>query len=522
MPDAYLDQVHAVLPRVLALFDNSRISPTYGMGDRFHWAWKLIDFGNGTFQGAANGLAHLVASSLLPDGIAAESILRRIDSIFICADRMRRPDGSMEEAFPFEGSFCVTALVAFDLLVAIDLLGARLDPRERARRLDIIRPMIGCLHETDETHAFISNHLATAAAALFRWSRLTGERGEERGRALLQRVLDSQSKEGWVREYDGADPGYQTLCVTYLADIHRLRPDLDLLEPLAKSVRFLWHFAHPDGSFGGYYGSRNTRFFHPAGVEALAAEIPEAAALAEFMRGSIAAHRTVTLDAMDASNLAPMFNGYCWAAALRSSGERQMSRESSMEIPALRNESMQARFPEAGLLVDAGPKHYTVISMHKGGVVHHVRKDDAKACMVDCGAVAMDSSGRLFSTQAYQPANGVRLESGKVEITAPFAAMHRDQPGPLGFLLLRMLCLTAMRVPAFRSWIKRSLVRRLITGVRLSNVRNRRSIRLGPDLEIRDEWAGASGNMERIEKPGSFSAIHMASQGYWQIQDDRK
>ena len=38
-------------------FDNDQTSLSYGMGDRYHWAWGLIDFGNGTFQGAAHGLA---------------------------------------------------------------------------------------------------------------------------------------------------------------------------------------------------------------------------------------------------------------------------------------------------------------------------------------------------------------------------------------------------------------------------------------------------------------------------------
>ena len=67
MHEAYLNQVHSVLPRILSLYDTDSSSDTYGMGDRYHWAWGLIDFGNGTYQGAAHGLARLLTHDLLPD-----------------------------------------------------------------------------------------------------------------------------------------------------------------------------------------------------------------------------------------------------------------------------------------------------------------------------------------------------------------------------------------------------------------------------------------------------------------------
>jgi hypothetical protein len=116
----YLEYIDANLPRLLALYDNNAASKTYGMGDRFFWSWKLIDFANGTFQGASNGLARLLIHGLLPVNISETSILKRIDSMFRAAARLCRRNGSMEEAFPYESSFCVTALVAYDLLTAVE------------------------------------------------------------------------------------------------------------------------------------------------------------------------------------------------------------------------------------------------------------------------------------------------------------------------------------------------------------------------------------------------------------------
>ena len=203
--NAPLEQVHEVLPRLLALYDTNPASTTYGQGDRYRWAWKLIDFGNGTFQGAAHGLARLLRHRLLPEWLAENAARRRIDAMFHGAAALMRSNGSLEEAFPYESSFCVTALVAYDLLSAVEQLKPATGTR--ADWLAIVRPMIRFLQGAEESHAFISNHLATGAAALCKWSALTGEPGREQGRSLVASIVAEQHEEGWFREYQGADPG---------------------------------------------------------------------------------------------------------------------------------------------------------------------------------------------------------------------------------------------------------------------------------------------------------------------------
>ena len=46
----YLTEIQSNLPRILSLIDRDPTNASYGMGDRYHWAWGLIDFGNGTFK----------------------------------------------------------------------------------------------------------------------------------------------------------------------------------------------------------------------------------------------------------------------------------------------------------------------------------------------------------------------------------------------------------------------------------------------------------------------------------------
>ena len=513
----YLPQIHQVLPRLLSLFDDDATSGSCGMGDRYHWAWGLIDFGNATMQGAAHGLARLWKSGLWPYPTTPHLFLRRIDRMFDATVALARRDGSLEEAFPNEGSYCVTALVAYDLLCSLDLLRNDI-PKTTARKWTaIVAPLIGFLHMADETHAFISNHLATASAALVRWHAITGcERSEVRAASLLRRILRRQSSEGWFCEYEGADPGYQTLCTYYLADLHTLRPDWQLLEPLERSVRFLIHFAHPDGSFAGLYGSRSTRFYYPAGLEELAPLVPQANTLRTFMGRSVASMRTVTLVCMDAPNLVPMFNAYCKAAALHDKTPEDPAPESTLPAFTLRT---TRRFPEAGLLVDGGERHYSVVGTNKGGCVVHFK--DGKLVRCDGGVVIRRKNGELGSTQNASTENRVTVDERRVAVKTAVAGMNKRLPSLANFLLLRLLCCTLFRIRTLREWTKRLLVRLLITGSKTWPIENTREILLGEDLVINDTAILPQG-YERITPPGPFVAIHMASQGYWQIQDEEE
>ena len=150
--------------------------------------------------------------------------------------------------------------------------------------------------------------------ALYGIFRLTGEaRFERRCWHFVQRIYDHQSAEGWYEEYGGADPGYQTHGTFYLAWLWHHTRDAMLQASLERSVVFLKHFIHPNGTLGGEYGSRNTEFYFPACFEILAAAIPDAARIAHFMRPWVTAHTMACLWTMDLYNMFPMLNNYLLA-----------------------------------------------------------------------------------------------------------------------------------------------------------------------------------------------------------------
>lgn len=513
----YLSEVHQTLPRVLSLFNTDPTSNTFGYGDRLFWSWKLTDFANGTFQGAVHGMSLLLRNNLLPTRFDSNAMLKRIDSIFIATENIARDDGSLEEAFPYEGSYCVTALIVFDQLNAIYELSNVIDASTQDRYLRTVGKMVEFLIKSDETHAVITNHLATAAAALMLWSKKTGSASaKKKALMLLERIKRNFNEEGWFNEYGGADPGYQSLGMYFLASLMEFYPEPELKKYLNKSCKFLSHFVHPDGSFGGLYGSRGTQLYYPAGFEILGKNVPFARAIANYMSKSIKNKETVTLASVDEPNLIPMFNVYCRAAV---EFEKQKTTHRAIKLPCERRQKYRKFWPIAGLLIDSSHSHYTVISTHRGGVTYHF--NNKKRELIDTGILVETKNNVYLSSQSLSPSNKVEICDSKVVVHSVFHKIRRPLPGPLKFLVLRLLNLTLMRFYFPREYAKRFLVKHLITGNQSSTMENIRTIQFGSNLVIQDTPL-LNGTAKRLHKNTVHFSQHMASSGYWQIQDEER
>ncbi|MEM7249819.1 MAG: hypothetical protein AAF493_00255 [Pseudomonadota bacterium] len=513
--DVFVNALHRALPRLLSGFNADPTSDYAGAGDRLFWGWKLSDFPNGTFQGAVHGMALLYQANALPSWFDRESVIPRLQQLVAGLRTVTASNGSLCEALPNEGSFCVTALVASDVLAAHAMLAEDLTTEEQQRWVEAVRPLVGFLFKQDEHHGLISNHLASAALAMYRWHNTTGDdRAQRRGKRWLDRILANQSTEGWYSEYGGPDPGYQSWCTTQLAQLHRLRPDLGLLASLSKSVSFLSYAAHPDGSFGGVYGQRNTRFLLPGGLCILSGECDVARALAEFARYSIERRSCVSLDAIDAGNLVPFFNDYALAAtAVCTNGDA-----SATPLPC-QSSGGREWFPDAGWLVERGEKHYSILALKRGGAF--VSFTDGERTHDDPGAVVRDGTGRWFASQLghalhYPDA----LPSGDaITLTFPLYRVVRPTPTPGQFVILRGLAMTAFRWRWLGNVIKRLLARYLINRKPRPAGRVHRSVEFGPRPTITDSVDGIDG-ANIVANRRHFSASHMASQGYWQRGDD--
>ena len=97
---------------------------SYGLGDRYFWAWGLIVWKR-NFRVVPTVLSRLWVSGLWPYDSTEECFIRRIQSLFAGARFLTRKVVVLKK-LSNEGSYCVTALVAFDLLVTIDLLSEKI------------------------------------------------------------------------------------------------------------------------------------------------------------------------------------------------------------------------------------------------------------------------------------------------------------------------------------------------------------------------------------------------------------
>jgi hypothetical protein len=310
----------------------------------------------------------------------------------------------------------------------------------------------------------LTNHHALAALALWRTGKLTG-RADLRTAAAdrVRDVVASQHGEGWYPEYDGADPGYQTVTIDCLAKLRRewstgteqreLIAAVD--DSLRRAVDFAACFQHRDGGFGGEYGSRGTRHFYPHGMELLAAADRRAAELAEnFLRG-LAAGEAARFDddRMYVHRSANLIEAYVdWSST---SMRRHATEAGGRERTASR------RFPAAGLAVLEDDRRQLILSAARGGTFCYSTHDDEPA-IVDAGLVVELADGRVAVSQTHGMDRHVEWGSEETTVTGPLRFARFERVTPWKQALLQLGMCTVGRLA--RNLCRRVLQRRVIRG----------------------------------------------------------
>jgi hypothetical protein len=471
------------MPRFLGLINCDQTDPYYGCTDRQFWAWKLIDFPNSTNQASVYGLSLLRENQLLPKEVSSEACLELILAMIKVVPKLSDRRNGLAEALPYEGSFCVTALVLSNILATLTVIERELSIDEKEEVLDICSPLAEFIYKQDEYHGVISNHLATASLAMHRWHLRSGEQKAKKKRDLLiTRIRQHQDvSEGWMREYGGADPGYQSWALSELVQLDREGLDCDDL--IESGYQFLSYFAMPDGSFGNGVGARLTRFFFPGGAEI--ADVP----LASFARKNISRNKFVSLDTIDANNFAPFFNDLVQAAVHMKGTNNSLLPYQSMTAGEIKV------FEKAGLLIYNGLDTYRVISVSR--------------CNDYVG-----SDGK----QIYAATNGniEKIDEYSLTLMGDIIPIKRMMPSPLNFLVLRILSVTVFQSLMLGNLVKIFLSWLLLRSTPKPKGKIIRHIML-KKWETKDVLNGIE--LKPLIKKKGFSAIHMGSQGYWQRGD---
>lgn len=510
----YLQAITAQIPRVISLLDREDFSRTRGCFDRTFWAWKFTDFPGARFQEGLCVLGFLYATDF-PDNPYYKNakLLHWIAGGFDFWSQIQRGTGDFDEAYPLERSLAATAFTTHYLGEAWQFVGEDLPAATQSRFREAMRLSGDWLCKNDETHGFLSNHLAAAATALYHVFLITEDpRHETRSQHFLNKILSHQSEEGWYEEYGAADPGYQTHGSYYLARYLQLSGDARLPESLDRSVQFLAHFVHPDRSLGGEYTSRNTQTYYPAAFEMLKAQSASASWVATEMLSAVEDHAAAGLGTVDIYNLYPLLNNYVFAYL-----NAVANADKALPPAGPSSEAGVLHFPKTGLLKVRRPRYDLYVGLMKGGVVKVFDRQSRQLVYSNCGYIGRTRKGKVISSQYAVPDRSVSVDGDEIEVHGRFYQVTRPVMDPWRFMAFRSFSLTLGRVKKAAYWIKSMLVKTLIYKKRELDLQFERAITLHEDgIELKDRLHGGEGlDLESLEPGENFTTIHMGSSRYF-------
>ena len=464
-----------LIPKILTLLDRNPHSPTYGCFDRNFWHYKIIDFPSGMAQEFVWPLALVHQTDIPNNPFYQRSPLQEwVEAGILYAAGSAHRDGSCDDYFPYERA---GGAAAFSLLACMEsyaLLGLR---NEAALRF--FRKRADWLASHQESGR-LTNHQALIVLCLELASRLLQTSRWDRAKdQRLDEILSWQSPEGWFPEYEGCDPGYHSLTIWCLARIDQLRTNARLKEAIGKAVGLAAQFVHPDGTYGGEYGSRNTYSFFPHGFELAGKWMPEALSVNDrFLVGL-------------SNGLGPCYaddhilGHHAWNYLLA-------WRDFVVDRPPpLPRPSGRIFFPKAGILIDRRPETELYLGLNKGGVFKLYRKD--QLAVSDTQLSLQVAKGRTIKnavahmTDRYQ----VRIEEDEIVIQGSLGWAKQKQMTPMSLLALRLAALSFGRL--FPNLIRDLLQRILITTKRDAPFTFSRRIRWkNGTWKVIDELSGRS------------------------------
>lgn len=469
----YLIEGISYIPKLIELLDRNRLSPTFGCFDRSFWHYRTSDFPSGMYQEAVLPLALAYRIDHPRNPYFQEQALKEFVRAGIDYARLSsHPDGSCDDYFPYERAAGAAAFSLYACTEAVLVLGEACD----AGHLEFFKKRATYLAvEGHRESGVLSNHKALIALAIYNVYLLTREsffRAEAEKK--IADLLALQSKEGWFPEYQGCDPGYLTFTIDFLCKYYIKSKDEQVLEPVLNAIQFAVHFIHPDGSYGGEYGSRNTFHFMPHGFELMGTRLPLSVLAADMFLKSIKSKKRSYLEddrifIHYTYNYLQAYLDYC----------PHSERQAEVCLPPCEED-----FPEAGLYVKNTGTDYFVMSYKKGGVLKVFK--NAKLILSDTGFAARLNSGEKAITSVMGEYR-VKKEAGIITVEG-FFQQHKDIVfTPALFLIFRIFLLGFARfMPAnfVRSMIQKKAITKKKENI---PVRFTKSIHLGDLSKIKYE-----------------------------------
>ncbi|MGI6168699.1 MAG: hypothetical protein ACOYI4_03145 [Christensenellales bacterium] len=424
----YSDFILKNAPRVITQVDRDPHSTTYGSCDRNYWHLKIRDFNSAILQQSGLTLALLYQLDF-PGNIYYnnQNVAEWAKATVRFWSNIQLKDGSYNEYYPWEHGFPPTAFSLYS--------SSQVYSRLQMDEPDILEKMkktARYLCKTIEEKAF--NQEMASIAALYSVYTLVQEQWILDGcRAKLNRILQHQSPEGWFSEYGGADLGYLSVALDMLCEYYHLSGDEAVKEPIAKVIDFIKYFVHPDGTVGGEYGSRNTTYFLPSGLEvALQIGIADAGAIKEKLYSNTAAYNYF-MDSVDDR----YFSHYLLHSFLRALEKEQLSPDKQAGALLPYQSGNTRYFPKSGLLSLHNDVYSAFVGLQKGGVVKLYEKE--KELFIDCGYRVNYGKGTIAATNWQDPSYEWSFEGTNAKVYGSLNKISLKVSRPILHMGLRVV-----------------------------------------------------------------------------------
>ena len=486
MEDSYLKIVLKQTPRLLGLLDKRSFSDSYGCFDRSYWKYKTKNFSNARLQEAALTLCLLFFKNSDDNPYYKNEKTKKL-SIAACNYwvNIQRKDGSFDEYILNEKSHVATVFSSYCVAYCYYLFNLN-----NPKILNALKKAAEWININDDLS--VTNHDAAAIPFFYIMSQITKDKKYINYlKTKIKKVINNQNHEGWFKEYNGADIGYQSYTIYYLAKYYIMSKDNSILNHIEKAIKFFKYFIHPDGTIGGMYGSRDTNLILPAGFEIIKNDITSSFIISQKIKESVISKKIINPHSFDDRFLAEELYTYL------DFDEKPKKKDPNFCLP-YEGKRFKKLFRDAGIYVVKWKEHYLIINLTKGGIGKLFIKDNLQKNLLPYSFKKKD---KIYST--YGPST-FDIQDDKISINSHFYVYQtRFQT------FFSAIALGIINQIGLGKFAKKIIRKRLIHKIKKSKYSFKREIKLEKsEIHINDSFKGIN---KDLPKTSNFSPIYSTS-----------
>lgn len=503
----YIEIIKSCIPRLLTLQDRNPFSITYGCFDRPYWHFKTVtDFPNMTCQQAILTLA-LIYTYPFSENIYFKNkkILEWIIAGIQFWARMQHKDGSIDEFFPYDRSFCGTAFTTYAMAETLSLIQDKIElPCSFSKKIqNKIQTSSNWLLKNNNLN--VANQMLGASLALLKVYHLTQDARYLFGsKQKMDMALQLQNPEGWFYEYGGSDIGYLSVAIDFLARYYLLSKEERVKDAAIRAIRFLQYFIHPNGTAGGEYGSRNTQYILPFGLEVFSEFCNEAKYILHLLyKGISERHSLSPLSIEDRYFSFFYLPNYTSALYYYCPKDKGASLKNGTVI-----------FDQAGLIHYQKEDTKVIIGASKNGIIKIFYKEDL--VFSDVGFFGKLANGQVVTSQVLNSKDNISIHKNDEEVTleiqGQFIRVYNKLPMRKYLIPFRIFNYVFLRFDFFHKLFEKFFKRKLIIRKRKMPLYFNKKIILNPkQITIKDEIKKHSLNIKEMNILQHGTAMYNAT-----------